>query len=627
MPASCGWSGRLSCTAFLILSLAAAAPATAEWRRLDSPNFVVVGDVGAGTLRDIASRFEGFRETLARVLSDRVTATAVPTVVVVFPSDRGFTPFKPKYQGKPIEVSGLFVGGQDVNYIAILTDSGEEGMRVVFHEYAHLIISNVARNVPSWLNEGLAEYYSTYEPGRDGREALLGRSIAGHLLRLRETRLLPLKELLAVSNDSPLYNEGDRRSVFYAQSWALTHMLLLGEPPRTKQLAQYLVRLGQGVPADDAWQQVFGADPIERDLRRYVDRHAFSAYQYKFPEKVDGFDVQPVTLSPADAEAFLADFLRQQRRPAEAAERLARGLKAGAPTPLGRVTAALLDIDRKEYPSAEKALLALTGPDDWLVAYRAAAGLAELIADSGEAPKAEQVRAARGLFEAVRAKNREVPNGIARLVELELASNEPAASTTRSAIERARLLAPGRFDYVFLHARVLAREGSYGAARNVLAPMMSPAYRQEIRDYARKLMGYIVQIEQAAGAAGNPDRSAPAAAADAAGSDGAASAPERGGAFQPIFRKLAADEQRLEGVLQRIECTGRVAAFHVQNETGTQRFTSSDLSSVEFITYRDDLSGSVGCGNLKEPMRVYVTWRPGAAPGDRLVVALEFLPK
>ena len=35
------------------------------------------------------------------------------------------------------------------------------------------------------------------------------------------------------------------------------------------------------------------------------------------------------------------------------------------------------------------------------------------------------------------------------------------------------------------------------------------------------------------------------------------------------------------------------------------------MAQVEFITYRDDVSGNISCGTLKEPMPVYVTWRPG----------------
>jgi hypothetical protein len=49
---------------------------------------------------------------------------------------------------------------------------------------------------------------------------------------------------------------------------------------------------------------------------------------------------------------------------------------------------------------------------------------------------------------------------------------------------------------------------------------------------------------------------------------------------------------------------------------------------VEFITYRDDLTGGVKCGAMPPLMRVYITWRAGGQPaGDRKVVAVEFLPK
>ena len=106
----------------LALSLGAPSPSLAEWRRLDSPNFVVIGDLSARDLRDIAVKFEAFRATLSLVLTQHAISTAVPTVVIVFPHDRAFTPFKPKFQGKPIDLGGLFVPRQDINYIAIVSD-------------------------------------------------------------------------------------------------------------------------------------------------------------------------------------------------------------------------------------------------------------------------------------------------------------------------------------------------------------------------------------------------------------------------------------------------------------------------------------------------------------------------
>ena len=46
------------CLAVAALLFASVAPALAEWRRIDSPNFTVVGDVSAGDLREIEPAFE-----------------------------------------------------------------------------------------------------------------------------------------------------------------------------------------------------------------------------------------------------------------------------------------------------------------------------------------------------------------------------------------------------------------------------------------------------------------------------------------------------------------------------------------------------------------------------------------
>ena len=99
---------------------------------IDSPNFVVIGDVSARTWRSVAIEFEGFRETLTRVMTERATSTPVPTIVIVFPSDCAFTPFKPLHQGKPVPSAGLFVGRQDANYIAVVPEGDVDRMRIVF---------------------------------------------------------------------------------------------------------------------------------------------------------------------------------------------------------------------------------------------------------------------------------------------------------------------------------------------------------------------------------------------------------------------------------------------------------------------------------------------------------------
>jgi hypothetical protein len=96
----------------------------------------------------------------------------------------------------------------------------------------------------------------------------------------------------------------------------------------------------------------------------------------------------------------------------------------------------------------------------------------------------------------------------------------------------------------------------------------------------------------------------------------------------PLLRKLEAGEQRTEGVLERIECGNKESAtFHVTGPDGFSEFWAARMADVDFITYRDDLQGTVNCGRLKEPARVYVTWRSGdTAEAEKIAVAIEFLP-
>jgi hypothetical protein len=94
----------------------------------------------------------------------------------------------------------------------------------------------------------------------------------------------------------------------------------------------------------------------------------------------------------------------------------------------------------------------------------------------------------------------------------------------------------------------------------------------------------------------------------------------------------APDEQRTEGTLHTIVCAaGASVSFHVElpaasGKAAAATFVAARLDDVQLVSHREDFTGTIGCGPLKEPMPVRVSWRPG--PGDeRRVVAIEFLPK
>src|ERR1043165_716585 len=157
----------------------------------------------------------------------------------------------------------IFNPGPDVNYITLTTEvRGEQDpFTVIFHEFTHLLVNNTFSDAPVWFNEGLAEYYSTFSI-TDDQKVVLGKPIGSHVFLLRQNKILPLKTLFAVDQRSPYYNERDKQSIFYAQSWALMHYLIVGKEGRAEKLGKFLQLMGPNMPVEQAFQQAFGV-PFE----------------------------------------------------------------------------------------------------------------------------------------------------------------------------------------------------------------------------------------------------------------------------------------------------------------------------------------------------------------------------
>ena len=297
------WIGILTCPA----------TALARWTRLSSEHFVFVGDAPERDIRNIARRLEQFRDVVGRVFSDDLNISPVRTVVVVFQNDKSFTPFKPEFQGRPVAVAGYFVGMEDANYIAVNAEQDSDAYGVIFHEYAHFLTANAVGAVPVWVSEGLAELYETFEAASGGRTAFIGKPSRQNLQLLQTSgTLMPVAALVAVQHDSPLYNEGDRRGLFYAESWALVHYLTFGSPARAGQLKAYISSMSQGVQAQEAFRTAFGTDTaaLDRELQRYVRGLLFTVLRFEFDDKI----ANPATssgqiLQDEDAAGYLGDLI------------------------------------------------------------------------------------------------------------------------------------------------------------------------------------------------------------------------------------------------------------------------------------------------------------------------------
>src|ERR1700730_12921283 len=244
--------------AFCTVALAGplAVQAKDNWISVRSQNFQLVGNASAKDIRLVANRLEQFRTVFALLFPALKLNSPVPTTVIVFKSASSYKPFKVNPN-----VTGYFQPGEDVNYITLTSEKSSEDQpfRTIFHEYVHLLVENtIGATVPLWFNEGLAEYYSTFDITDENRKVLLGDLIRNHVLYLREQKLLPLRTLFAVDYKSPYYNEGNKMNIFYAESWMLMHYLLQGESQRRRpQLARLVELIGANGKIEDAFQQAF----------------------------------------------------------------------------------------------------------------------------------------------------------------------------------------------------------------------------------------------------------------------------------------------------------------------------------------------------------------------------------
>ena len=323
--------------------------------RVVSKNFLLVGYASERDIRQVALRLEQFREVVSRVLPNASMASPQTTVVLVFDTDRSFRPYKPLYQGKPKDVTGYFQGGPDANYIALSLERGEASYPIIFHEYTHLMVRNVANAAPVWFGEGLAEYYSTFALSADRKKALIGKPIDRHVALLRG-HFIPLKELLSVDRASPLYNDEQHRGLFYAESWAWVHFLLMGRQDRTRELVALLTAITAGTKVDDAFLTVFGTDPasFQSNLLNYVQQPSYQYVQYTLKEAVrDEKQTAAFPVSEAEWQAHLGDLLAHMGRLGDAEMRLE---SARALDPKLALTYASLGVVRMRQARREEAV-------------------------------------------------------------------------------------------------------------------------------------------------------------------------------------------------------------------------------------------------------------------------------
>jgi tetratricopeptide (TPR) repeat protein len=309
-----------------LLLLAPPTGADDRWTEVQTPHFQLAGNASPRDMRRIGQRLEKFRAAVAQLFPAQPRDGAAPTTVLVLKNADALRPFFPVYAGKARPIGGIFVEGQDRNYMALDAQARDEAYQTVFHEYMHLLLSRTPYPIPAWMNEGLAELYSNALV--HDKEVELGRPIASHVLLLRQRTLIPFETFFAVDQASPYYNEEDKRGIFYAQAWALAHYLLVEKGGQGRPLRTFLEAVAAGTPGAEACRLAFGVDPatLEKQLAVYVRQPSFRYFRSRV-EPLLPAQVREAPLRPHEAEFLRGDALVHLNRLADGRPYLERAMR------------------------------------------------------------------------------------------------------------------------------------------------------------------------------------------------------------------------------------------------------------------------------------------------------------
>jgi tetratricopeptide (TPR) repeat protein len=288
--------------AFAIIFLAMPALAADHWIRITTPDFELYTTAGEKHGRETLRHFEQVREFFLKASPVRSTGD-FPLRLYQFDTESQYKPFRPN------ESTVAFFVATPVRDYIVMGDRTFNDYGPAIHEYMHLIVRHSGLKLPTWLNEGWADVYSTLRPM--GKDAAVGDLLPDRMKTLFTEKWLDFGTLASVDTGSPIYHETSRTGIFYAESWALAHMLYLS-PEYKDNFGKFVMALHSGKSASEACEIAFGRSDgdVFKDLHAYLDRKRI--YGRVFETELESRKETATTSAAVpefDARLALADLL------------------------------------------------------------------------------------------------------------------------------------------------------------------------------------------------------------------------------------------------------------------------------------------------------------------------------
>jgi hypothetical protein len=220
---------------------------------------------------EFARRFRGFH-----------TKDTRPMPLYVFRQREDYERFIRKQGLNAANTGGVFFYTDKGSGLAVWI-SGQSSQQIIqlmqhegFHQFAWV---RIGRDLPSWANEGLAEYFADAFLLRGS--FVTGKTNARRVRRVKaaaqDSSYVPFRRLLNMTTDEWLskVNGGDRRAgLLYDQAWSIVHFLIHGGNGKyAGPFENYLKLISRGTLPNKAFKRAFRTDDygsFENAWKKYV---------------------------------------------------------------------------------------------------------------------------------------------------------------------------------------------------------------------------------------------------------------------------------------------------------------------------------------------------------------------
>lgn len=631
-----------------------------DWLQVRSKNFNLIGNAGEKDIRKVATKLEQFRESFRLLFTNTNVNSPIPTNVVVFKSSGSYKPFKPKRADGKIDefIAGYFQPGEDVNYITLST-GGEiaDVYGTIFHEYVHFIIdTNFGKSdVPPWFNEGLAEYYQTFEI-EDDQKVKLGLPQNGHLELLQQTKLIPLDTFFGINNYSLGQNGNHSRSIFYAQSWALIHYLL--QSGRSEALGKFLDLSLRNSPTEKTFQDAFqmNYEQMEKELKKYVAKRSYQYQMVTLKEKlVFDNEMQVSALSEGATNAYLGDLLYHTNRADDAEAYLQKAIAAEPKSSMANTTLGMVKMRQKKYDEAKTYLDRAISEDqrNHRAFYQSAYLLSREDRDEFgyvSAFPSDKSGKMRELLKKAIQINPSFTESYELLAFVNLVNNEELEESIEY-LKKALQFQPGNQRYALRIAEIYLRQEKFDEAGKLAGRIAATTDDGEVKARAENLSVQVRRTQENFAQNEKARKDYEEAIANAEKSGGRVVLTRRTfteeGLSPEAIAKLREqeelvsinrtlktpeeNEQRVLGKIQKIECKGGAVIYTVKTaENETLLLSSKDFQNLELFTFIQSNNVQVGCGeNLSNVNSVlYYKTNSSVKPAHKgELTAISFVPE